>query len=323
MPCDLDVVAALQLFLSNINKDARLWIAYSGGVDSHVLLHGLHHLRPNVSLNAIHVNHQLQAVASSWAAHCQDVCRQLAIPFYLENVNIQTKPGESQEAVARHARYKLLKTYVSPGDYLLTAHHLQDQAETCLLQLLRGAGPKGLAAMPALTSFADAAHLARPLLHVDKRMIVDYARTHQLNWVDDASNEDVSYDRNFIRHQILPLLRQRRPSLDKALARSARHCAEATALSNALAEMDFVAIKIDGEQGISATQLKKLSAMRQRNVIRYWLQQQGIVLPSEVKMTHILQDIIYSRHQARPCVTWGNYAIKRVKDHIFLLAESN
>ncbi|MBI5460756.1 MAG: tRNA lysidine(34) synthetase TilS [Gammaproteobacteria bacterium] len=216
------------------------WVAYSGGLDSQVLLHALAAGRERLPapLGALHVNHNLQADAPAWAEHCSAVCAALGIDYQVLSVQAQPQPGESPEAAARAARYRALAAAVPAGGVVLTAHHRDDQAETLLLQLLRGAGSKGLAAMPEISRIGDAT-LLRPLLDVGREALHDYARSQGLSWVDDPSNAHTDYDRNCLRHEILPRLRTRWPAAGETLARGARHQAEAAQLLEALAELDW------------------------------------------------------------------------------------
>jgi len=186
----------------------RYWVAFSGGIDSHVLLDAMATLRPQLSatLNAVHVNHGLNAKAAQWAAHAVSVCELLDIPCHVFNVNASAKKGESPEAAARDARYHTFSALIEAGDVLLTAHHREDQAETLLLQLVRGAGPHGLAAMPLSRSFSNG-QLARPLLAVEQALINDYAAEKALLWVEDPSNQELGFERNFLRHEVMPILK--------------------------------------------------------------------------------------------------------------------
>ncbi len=179
---------------------------------------------------ALYVDHGLQAAATAWGEHCAHVCRALNVPFRVLRIDARPAPGESPEAAARRARYAALAAELSPDSALLTAHHRDDQAETLLLQLLRGAGPHGLAAMPAVSRLGQG-WLLRPLLNVDRAELLAYARAHDLQWIEDASNQDTGFDRNYLRHRVLPLLRERWPAMNRTLARSARRCAETASLA--------------------------------------------------------------------------------------------
>ena len=232
--------AALASGLREDPPGARhLWVGYSGGMDSHVLLHLL--TRLDISphqLHAVHVDHGLHTDSTRWRAHCERICRQLGVPLKALSVDARPAPGQSPEAAAREARYGAMRSLLNAQAVLLTAHHEDDQAETLLLQLLRGAGPRGLAAMPARARLGEAC-LLRPMLGLRREQIRRYAEAEGLSWIDDPSNFDTELNRNFLRHEILPKLRQRWPSLGETLSRSARHCAEAADLLQTRAESDL------------------------------------------------------------------------------------
>ena len=236
----LDADQFLDAVLALAPDAGGYWVAYSGGRDSHVLLHALAAGRERLPapLGAMHVNHNLQSDAAAWAAHCGAVCAALDVACRDLSVQAHARAGESPEAAARAARYRVLAEVLPPGHVLLTAHHQDDQAETLLLQLLRGAGPKGLAAMPAAAALGQG-RLLRPLLDVSQAALRAYADRHGLAWVEDPSNVRLDYDRNFLRQRVLPLLRERWPGLGAVLARSAAHQADAAQLLDELAALDL------------------------------------------------------------------------------------
>lgn len=259
-------------------RTAPAWrIAFSGGLDSSVLLHLLadwarcEALPP---LSVIHVHHGLQPVADAWPEHCAQVCAQLGIA--LDIVRVQVAPGASLEQAARNARYQAFAARLEPGEVLLSAQHRDDQAETLLFRLLRGAGVRGLAAMPAGRALGRGS-LVRPLLDCSRGELQAYAQDHGLVWIEDPSNADERFSRNFLRSQVMPLLAKRWPQASIALARSASHLAEAHQLLGELAEMDLLAAR-----GVSAlpwlplpsldlAAVVALSDARQRNLLRHWL----------------------------------------------------
>ena len=208
--------------LRQLPTASRCHLALSGGLDSCVLLHLLVQLRPQLpfELRAIHVHHGLQHQADSWQNFCEELCNGYDIPLKSVHLTLNVDSGESLEAVAREARYQAMADQMREGELLLTAQHRDDQAETLLLQLLRGSGPAGLAAMPPLARF-DPGWLARPLLDCSRQSLEEYARRHDLTWQEDPSNQDQRFDRNFIRHQVMPLLRSRWPAAATTLSRAA------------------------------------------------------------------------------------------------------
>ncbi len=300
--------------LKSVNR--TYWIAYSGGLDSHVLLVLCQQLGMNC--RAIHINHHLSPFADEWALHCAKVCEQLNIPFISESIHMDKANGDSLEAVAREKRYALLQSYLAPNDVLLTAHHQDDQAETLLLQLTRGAGLKGLAAMPLLKSFGKG-YLGRPLLSFTRHELETYALEKKLNWIKDHSNDDTQLTRNFIRLEMMPLLKKRWPGIVPVLSRTAKHVAEAQALLEEMAETDWEKVKGLDPATLSCSKLLQLSASRQRLVLRYWIQKQGYALPNTKKLETICQTVLSAKLDRMPCVKWQNGEIRRYRDHLYLM----
>lgn len=259
-------------------RNAPAWhIAFSGGLDSTVLLHLLADLAKNQSLpplQAIHVHHGLQAAADAWPAHCQAVCDAAGVSLRVMYVCVQ--PGASLERAARDARYQAFAEAIGPGEPLLTGQHRDDQAETLLFRLLRGAGVRGLAAMPAQRPLGEG-HLVRPLLDVSRAELEVYARAQQLSWIEDPSNSDPRFSRNYLRHQLFPLLTARWPQAVNTLARTAGHLAEAQGLLDELAQLDVQAAQLPSAfpwlalPSLALAPLRDLSDARQRNALRYWL----------------------------------------------------
>lgn len=256
-------------------RNARAWhIAFSGGLDSTVLLHLLANAKDLPPLGAIHIHHGLQAAADAWPAHCQSVCDALGVPLRIMRVHVQ--PGASLERAARDARYQAFAEVTGAGEVLLTGQHRDDQAETLLFRLLRGAGVRGLAAMPAYRPLA-AGHLVRPLLDVSRVELEAYAHEHRLQWIEDPSNADSRFSRNYLRHRVLPTLTERWPQAVSSLARTAEHLSEAQALLDELAGMDLQGADQPSPfpwlplPSLVLAPLRELSDARQRNALRHWL----------------------------------------------------
>lgn len=311
----------LPRFLSRFSQSSppHLLLGLSGGVDSVVLLHALNSLKKqaitsgmfNFNLSAMHINHGLSTFADQWQQFCAKLCQQWQIPFYFQQVHIDTDSGMGVEATARQVRYNALSQakIALKADCLVLAHHQQDQVETFLLQLLRGAGIKGLASMAYYDQLRG---FYRPLLNqITKQDILDYAQAHELSWVEDDSNQDTHFDRNYVRHQLIPVLDARYPQAQQSIARSASHMAEAQGLLEDLAKIDLQACKpspVWMGQSIALTPLQKLGERRAKNAIRYWLAQQQLLMPNqeqlqaywqqlaEVKPTRYLQ--LSLKHQA-------------------------
>src|SRR3990167_3364991 len=224
----------------NASPQPMFWLGFSGGLDSQVLLTlcAEYQKKNPISLKVIHIHHGLHSDADQWAQHCADTCQQYGLDFINQAIQFKLKPGESLEETARNHRYAAFASFMQAKDILLTAHHQDDQAETVLLQLFRGAGVKGLAAMPAISAFNNGFH-ARPLLNFPRIVLQQYAEKHQLKWINDSSNDDKRLTRNYLRQEILPKLKERWPSVTNLLARSAAHCAEAQELLESISETEL------------------------------------------------------------------------------------
>jgi tRNA(Ile)-lysidine synthase len=314
-------VQSLSLLLAVYPDIRRLIVGYSGGLDSHVLLHLLatrHESWPERTLEAVYVDHGLQTASAAWGTHCARVCHDLGIPFRVLNIDARPAPGESPEAAARRARYATLAVELGPDDALLTGHHRDDQAETLLLQLLRGAGPHGLAAMPAAARLGQG-WLLRPLLQTDRAALLAYAHEHCLRWIEDASNQDTGFDRNYLRHRVLPLLRERWPAANRSLARSARLCAETAGWLDVEADADLARLASHRAEGLHIPALRELSEPRQRNLLRYWLRQLGLPIPDSRQLSHILHDIPSAGRDRQPCVRWPGGEVRRYRDMLYAM----
>lgn len=314
--------STLKQILDSFPLPSRIWVAYSGGLDSHVLLHSLACLRkhyPNMQLQAVHVHHGLNMSADAWSEHCQRVCRELSIDCTIKYVDPNIYNNKSNiEATARQARYQLLAPLLAANDYLVTAHHRDDQAETVLLRLLRGTGPNGLSAMAKKRSLGQGS-LVRPLLDTPRADLMDYAKREQLQWIEDDSNTLAHFRRNFLRQQIFPQLNSRWSNLANVLTRTAQHCREAQQLAEQLAEQDFAGVQGTVTNTLSISALKKLSPARQKNVMRYWIKRLNFSLPSSKKLSQILQDGLTATHDAQPLLTWGQMEVRRFRDDLYLM----
>jgi tRNA(Ile)-lysidine synthase len=290
-------------------------------MDSHVLLHALAALRDmlGVSVGAVHVNHGLQPHAADWQEYCAAVCRGLGVEYVALSVDARAAAGESPEAAARKARYTALAEWLPAQYCLLTAHHQDDQAETLLVQLLRGSGVHGLAAMPVRSVLGQGVHL-RPLLDCPRADLTAYAHAEGLNWIEDPSNRDTGFTRNFLRHRVSPELQRRWPGSSASLARSAAHQAEAASLLDELAADDLATLS-GPDAALSRPGLDALSAQRQRNVLRFWIRQKTGGCPSSAVLARIQQDVLHSRQDAEPCVRWGGFELRRYRDRLYVLQQ--
>jgi tRNA(Ile)-lysidine synthase len=288
-------------------------VAFSGGADSLALLHALCALRESLAparVDAIHVHHGLHPQADAWAMECARLCAQFGISLDVVRVNAHAERGESPEAAARRARYAALAARVAAGELLCLAHHRRDQAETLLLQLMRGAGPAGLAAMPALARFGDG-WLGRPLLDTTDQALRDYLLRAGVAWIEDPGNADLRFDRNYVRHEILPRLQARWPGVERTLARAARHQADSAALCQTMAAADLETARGALPRTLVATALEALPAERARNLLRGWLAECGLPAAGAVHVQQILDTLLSARADATPVVAWPGAEVRR------------
>lgn len=301
-----------------VASGASLKLAYSGGLDSHVLLHALAGLRAthDLVLSAIHIDHGLFPQSHTWAHHCTQVCAQWQVPIVVESVQVELQTGEGMEAAARRARYGALAPHIRKDEVLLTAQHQDDQAETMLLQCLRGAGAQGLAGMAWQSRFS-AGRLVRPLLGLRRRELLAYAQAQGLTWIEDPSNADLRYRRNILRHQVFPLLERQWPQASAMLARSAHHMADCLTLLDECALVDLASCREQKEGTVlSISRLLHLSPARQRNVLRYWLRSLGFLAPSTLHVEEIVNTLARPTRSGHARYTWPGTEIRRYRDQL-------
>lgn len=297
-------------------------MALSGGADSVALLVALSELRRSsrgrrVPLRAVHVHHGLRPEADAWASHCSALCRGLRVPLSVRRVAVPRTRGSSLEAEARRVRYDALLKGLRRKEWLLTAHHEDDQLETLLLQLMRGAGVAGLAAMPRDTVFG-AGRLVRPVLNESRAALESFARRRGFLWVEDDSNVDERFDRNFLRRRVSPVLRERWPAASRVASRSASHLGEARALLEALAVEDLARVSVEGGL-VDLARLAKLDAARQRNMLRHWLQARGLAMPDAVHLERIRVELAAARPDATPFVCWTGGEVRRFRGRLYAI----
>jgi len=342
----------------------RHWVvAFSGGLDSTVLLHSvavfLQSLRQpqcadelglsstdNLSiptLSAIHINHQLQSASDDWEKHCQSVCEQLSVPLIIKKVAV-THDGKGLENAARQARYSVFEEYLSlcsasssvvpngqpetdTPSVMLMGHHANDQAETLLLRLFRGAGTRGAAAMPMQRSLGQS-KIARPLLHCSRADLTAYAVLNDLSHIEDPSNSDESFDRNFVRQQVLPKLEKRWPSVVSTLNRYSEHASGDSELLADLARLDLQSVDVSDTSvndsnaygcSVSITACLGLSVKRRSNLLRYWLSTQQLNMPSTAQMAQIDNLLLSASNGAK--VQLGAFRLSPYRDRLYLLSE--
>ncbi|MEG6305396.1 tRNA lysidine(34) synthetase TilS [Enterobacter ludwigii] len=300
----------------------QLLVGFSGGLDSTVLLHRLKLWRdnePDIQLRAMHIHHGLSPHADAWVSHCEAVCAAWAIPLTVERVHLQDE-GLGIEAQARKARYAAFAAELQPDEALVTAQHLDDQCETLLLALKRGSGPAGLSAMPERADFAGT-HLLRPLLGETRASLETWAREHGLSWIEDESNQDDRYDRNFLRLRVVPLLSERWPHFAEAAARSAMLCAEQESLLDEL--LSEVLAELITEQGsLTIAPLEVMSPARRAALLRRWLASHGAAMPSRAMLARLWDEVALAREDATPCVHLNGFDVRRYKGALWWVKSS-
>jgi tRNA(Ile)-lysidine synthase len=317
-----------QLSCEPLLSATHIVVAYSGGVDSHVLLHALYSVRKqahlNFSISAIHIHHGLSQHADQWQVHCQQVCTQLNIAFQTANVSVVAQPRQSLEAQAREARYNKLLELAPANSQVILGQHQDDQLETFLLQLKRGAGPKGLSAMNRawfshrpLQSDKQVGFY-RPLLDVSQQVILDYAQQHQLQWCEDDSNLNTDFERNFLRHNVLPVLQDRWPEISRSVARSAALCAEQQSLLDEICEDKLKQINASANS-LHLPALKQLSQSWLHQVVRYWLSELNIESPSLAVLNLLRTEVLDAAADATPILQWNGWQFRRFNQQLFVL----
>lgn len=298
-------------------------LALSGGLDSMCLLETLcryREMHPEMRVRAVHIHHGLSPNADAWAEHCLEACRQRQISCQVRRVQVARASGEGLEAAARNARYQVFEEELLPGEVLLQAHHQDDQAETLLLNLVRGSGVRGLAAMPRQRPLGRGV-LYRPLLDWSRSELEQLAWHWQLGWVEDESNRELVFDRNYLRHRILPPLKERWPTLTARLAQTSNWCREADQLMGELAQLDAqTVISPTGE--LLIPNLQSLSPARQRNLVRFWIESQGFISPGERIFARIFSEVITARIDASPELRWPGVRLRRYRDRLVLDRET-
>jgi tRNA(Ile)-lysidine synthase len=322
-----------------VRPSDRLLAALSGGVDSVVLLDSLQRVARKLRfrLSALHVNHQLSPHARRWEAFCRRLCRARGIPF--QSVKVTVRRGDSLEAAARAARYAVFAR--QHCDHIVLAHHRDDQVETLLLQLLRGAGVKGLAAMPHVRIQESGVRIQgkpqgskqqkslnpgsripnpailRPLLDVTRNEILEHAKNRNLRWIEDESNADIYFQRNYLRHEVLPVIARRFPAYRATVARAARHLADSAQLLDELAASDGAGYLEGGTLSIAA--LRRLPPARGRNLLRYFLACHYVGMPNAERLDEALRQALTAKQDARVLVELGDFTLRRHAGRLYLV----
>jgi tRNA(Ile)-lysidine synthase len=300
----------------HVRPGARLTLALSGGVDSAVLLELLAPHAARFRIACLHVNHGISRNAHAWARFCRRLAASYGLPCRVKKVDIARHRSLGLEGAARAARYAAFAA--ERADFVVLAQHRDDQAETVLLQLVRGGGLPGLAAMPSAGAppRSGGPRFLRPLLDVPRAEIEAHARAHGLRWVDDESNADEALARNFVRRRVMPLLHELNPAAGANLARSARHLAEADGLLGELAAIDAAACVPDGRIHVDA--LRDLGAARAKNLLRWFIRANGLQMPGSAELGEILRQAVDARHDAAVRFDLGGAVLRRYRGALWL-----
>ena len=314
--------SAIAEVLARHPSTGTCWVALSGGLDSVVLLHSLATLGLARPLKAVHVNHQLSPQADRWQAFCARLCESLGVAFEARRVAV-VPAGRGLEDAARQARYQAFEACVEPGDLLCSAHHCDDQVETMLLRLMRGTGPRGLGGMAEARPLGEGL-LVRPLLAFERASLEAYATEQDLSWVEDESNANTDFDRNFLRHQVLPQLALRWPGFGQRWQRTAELCRDADQLTETLAAEDLAAAGDREErlgQSLALAELQALTRPRRQQLLRLWLARQGAPLPALAQFEQIERQLIQPRSDSGATVRWGEISLRHFRGRLFLLPQ--
>jgi tRNA(Ile)-lysidine synthase len=297
-------------------RGAKLCVAVSGGLDSTVLLHAAAVIAHRGRLRALHVDHGLQPGSGAWGEACRAACAAANIPLEVLELRLSPAAGESVEAAARDARYEAIAARLDDGEWLLTAQHRDDQLETVLIQLLRGAGVAGLAAMPARAPLGRG-WLARPLLGFGRDELAAYAARNSLAWREDPMNESLRFDRGWLRARVLPAIRERWPAASTTVGRSAAHLAEASRLLSDLAAGDAAGVIEDGRVGLAG--LAKISRDRQVNLLRWWLREEGLRPPPAARLASALPAFLEAKRDGAPMLRWDGGEVRRYRGRLYAM----
>ena len=308
---------ALAAYVEQHPHVSRWCVAYSGGRDSHVLLHAASRLLGGRGLRALHVDHGLAHDSAAWAAHCEATAAALGVPIEVVRVRVE-ESGEGPEAAARAARYAAFAEALEPGEHLLLAQHARDQAETFLLQALRGSGPDGLASMPRKRVFGRGT-MARPLIACLPEAIAIHARGHGLDWIEDPSNADARLDRNYLRREVLPLLDARWPAAVRTLSRAAHRCGAASQTLLGVAGEDLERVRLRGADELSVSELRALPRERAYNALRLRVRQAGLRMPRLQDLARVVDELVHARPDSAGIVDVRDYEFRRHGDRLYVL----
>jgi tRNA(Ile)-lysidine synthase len=303
----------------DINHYNEIIIAYSGGVDSSTLLYFANKLSKKLKfkIRAVHINHNLNIRSKEWEDHCVKICKKNKIPLEIGNLKIMVKPGESIEEQARKSRYEFIYSLMNEESIMLTAHHLDDQAETYIYNLLRGSGLKGLSSMPVIKTLDKGVHV-RPFLNFTKNTLSDFVRFKDIEYIEDNSNENINFSRNFIRKEVFPKIKKNWTSYATTISRAASNASDSIKLNNDLAKIDIEKYLLDSRKKISVN-VKKLDKYRFNNVIRYWIEYNGYRMPSSMQLNSIHKNVFRAGEDKSPFFSCAEYEIRRNNNYVEIM----
>ncbi len=297
--------------------EGALLVAYSGGLDSTVLLHALANIASARNLRAIHVNHALHPQSPRWAEHCNAFAAALQVPISVISVQVPRAGGEGLESAARRARYAAFAANLIPGELLTLAQHRDDQIETVLLKLVRGAGPEGLGAMRTLRDF-EQGYLWRPLLAAPRAVLQAYAQANNLTWIEDPSNLNRDFDRNYLRHDIIPRLHQRWPQMDTAITHSLTWNQAAADFIAGEAQRALVHIRDENPAALHWRDWLNLPAALRDPALRLWLRELGLPAPTHLHVQELMRQV-QAAGDREPCVRWPGVELRRYRDRLYAM----
>ena len=314
--------AVIADFAARCSAKTRFVVAFSGGADSLALLHAFTKVLVQgrvLHLHAVHVNHHLHVDSTQWVHHCRDICEQLSVGLTVVDANVRARdPARTDEGAARTARYEAFERILTAGDVLCTAHSEDDHVETTLLNLLRGAGPRGLAGIPHQRRLGDGI-VTRPVLGVSRAALRAYARETGLPFIRDPANDEQRYARALLRRKVIPVLVERWPGMRTTLARAAALARESAEMLDALAAVDLAPAGGIDAATVDCATLAALEPARRRNAVAAWLRARGISPPGARRLEQIAREVVGARPDAMPCVTLGSVEVRRFRGRLRLV----
>ncbi|MDJ0955941.1 MAG: tRNA lysidine(34) synthetase TilS [Arenicellales bacterium] len=310
-----------------LQPDSSLYVAFSGGLDSTVLLHALISIETidRSRITALHVNHGLHKQATAWEKECERRCQAWGVRFLVHHLDLSAASPTSIESAARQGRYRWFEQQLTAKDILLVAHHLDDQVETVLANLFRGAGSHGLKGMLA-TRALGVGQLWRPMIEVERSALHDYAKDNGLHWIHDPANEDQRHTRNYLRHTVLPLVRKTWPGITQTVSRAAQNWRDTALLLDEIAQMDLADVRHKKQLSffkISVDDLNKLSELRVLNALRFWFRKCGFQAPARSHLQQLYTSMVVTLPKATAILSWPGVQVRRYRDWLYISSSSS